>query len=229
MYVGHIASGLLLAAVFPTVPTKAIILGVGWLDIVDGLFTLVGINHVRPDLSAGPYLFFELVFVDWDHSLLMALVLSVIWAALYSRDTKTALVAFVASFSHWLCDLPFHNLDLAAYPYSELHYGWGWWGRFLAGAWAMEGAFSAVCIALAWTIFASRGVSITAPAVVCALLFLNLSPWTSPLKFIAQMGHPADYLLHGALITAGFLVPGLLISGMIDKAVVKARGKGKIL
>jgi hypothetical protein len=223
MYVGHFATSLILAALFPSVPTAATIVGGTWLDLLDGIFTIVGINRVRANLSAGPYLFFDLVFIDWDHSLLMALILSIVWGAFYAHQGSTAAaVAFAASFAHWLCDVPFHNLDLAAYPYSEKHYGWGWWGRFLTNAWVIEGVFSAVCIAVAASIFAKRGVSIKGPAIICAALFANLSPFTSPMKFIAQLGHPADYLLHGLGVTLGFLIPSYIMVGMVDKAQARA-------
>ncbi|KAL1412926.1 hypothetical protein Q8F55_000675 [Vanrija albida] len=223
MYVGHFALGLLITSVAPSVPASAAIIGSTWLDLINGLSTMAGINTVAPNLSAGPFLFFDLVFIDWDHSLAMALVLSVVWAFFYSgRGAKAAAVAFVASFAHWLCDLPFHNLDLAAYPYSAAHYGWGWWGRFLTYAWLLEGAFSAVCVAAAYVLFARRGVDISRPAVVCAILFLNLSPWTSPMYYIAQAGHPADYLLHGAGVTLGFAIPGYIIVNMVNNAEDRA-------
>ncbi|GMK56415.1 hypothetical protein CspeluHIS016_0302550 [Cutaneotrichosporon spelunceum] len=224
MYVGHFATGLLLQALFPGIPAAPIIYGVGVLDLLDGLFTMVGINRVRANLNAGPYLYFDLIFIDWDHSLAMALLISVLWGLYFSsrpappRTTSAGVgaVAFVASFSHWLCDLPFHNLDLAAYPYADEHYGWGWWGRYLTGAWVMEGAFSAACLALATVLFARRGISIKGPLAVCLVLFLSLSPWASPMYYVAQLPPPADYLVHGALVTAGFAVPAAIMVRMLN-------------
>ncbi|BEI80880.1 hypothetical protein CcaverHIS002_0200400 [Cutaneotrichosporon cavernicola] len=231
MYVGHFATGLLLKALFPAVPSAPIIYGIAVLDLIDGIFTIVGINHVAPNLNAGPYLYFDLVFIDWDHSLAMALVLSLIWGLYFATRpappattaSTVGLVAFVASFSHWLCDLPFHNLDLAAYPYSLEHYGWGWWGRYLTGAWVMEGAFSAACLVLAAVLFARRDVTIKGPLVVCLVLFLNLSPWASPMYYIAQLPPPADYLVHGALVTLGFAAPAAIMIRMLDGAEDRAR------
>ncbi|TXT13515.1 hypothetical protein VHUM_00882 [Vanrija humicola] len=223
MYVGHLALGLLLSAAFPSVPPAAVIVGSTWLDLVNGLSTMVGVNTVAPNLAAGPFLFFDLVFIDWDHSLLMALVLSTIWAGWYARSGGgVAVLAFVASFAHWLCDLPFHNADLAAYPHSIAHYGWGWWGRYLTYSWLLEGAFSAVCIAAAAALFARRGVDITRPVITCAVLFLDLSPWASPMYYIAQAGHPADYLLHGAAVTLGFAIPGYILVRMVKSAEARA-------
>lgn len=252
MYVGHFATGLLIKALAPTVPSAPIIYGVGVLDTLNGIFTMIGMNRVQANLEAGPYLFFDLVFIDWDHSFVMAMLLSLLWGlySLHAYDAaepttpfsytgdssipflappetevgeipqvfQTALVAFIASFSHWLCDLPFHNLDLAAFPYSVEHYGWGWWGRFLTGAWLIEGVFSAVCLAFAVDLFAQRGVNVKGPIAVCVGLFLSLSPWASPMYYIAQLPPPYDYLVQGASVSAGFVGPAWLIVRMLDGA-----------
>ena len=77
-----------------------IMLGVGFMDILDGLLIVAGVDRVTPNLNSGPYLFFDLTFVDWDHSLLMAIVLSLIWAAVFWGDKRTTLIASVAVFSH---------------------------------------------------------------------------------------------------------------------------------
>src|SRR6516162_1054316 len=82
MYVGHFAIGISIKSVSPRTPTLSIMLGVGFMDIVDGLLIIAGIDRVTPNLSSGPYLFFDLTFIDWDHSFLMAIVLSLVWAAL---------------------------------------------------------------------------------------------------------------------------------------------------
>lgn len=224
MYVGHFAGGVLIKALCPNTPSLPIIFGVGWLDIIDGVLVMLGIDHVRPNPAAGPYLFFDLVFVDWDHSLLMAVIFSAVWAVMMKSKYGTsapeglALISALAVFSHWLGDVPFHNLDLAAYPYSEKHFGWGWWGRFLTMSWVYEGVFSAVCLGLAAFIFSRRSVDIKWTLLVHGALFLNLSPWLSPMKFVATLGHPTDYLVHGALVTVGFVAPGYILCRLLDKS-----------
>src|SRR5262249_24956218 len=59
----------------------------------------------------------------------MAIVLSLVWAAFFWRDKRTAVIASLAVFSHFLADWPVHNHDLALYPYSEAHLGYGLWER----------------------------------------------------------------------------------------------------
>src|SRR5215472_9684859 len=109
MYVGHFAIGMAMKSVSPKTPTLPIMLGVGFMDIVDGLLIMTGADRVTPNLASGPYLFFDLTFIDWDHSALMAVVLSSLWAALFWKDKTTAGVAFLAVFSHFLADWPLHN------------------------------------------------------------------------------------------------------------------------
>jgi hypothetical protein len=222
MYVGHFAIGLAIKARMPEVPTLPIMLGVGFLDILDGLFIIAGFDRVTPNLLAGPYLFFDLTFIDWDHSLLMALLWSLVWGVLFSRTPKVALVAALAAFSHFIADWPMHNGDLALYPHSSEHLGWGLWGRWATLSWAAEGLFAVALCSYAWVQSASRGVSLLWPCVVLAVLMLNLSPWLSPMKVIATLDEPAAHVAHGALVALGFLVPGLLIAWLTNAAERRA-------
>lgn len=225
MYVGHFAIGLAIKARLPDVPALPILLGVGFLDILDGLFIMAGFDRVTPNLGAGPYLFFDLTFIDWDHSLLMAVIWSLVWGAFFIRRPKVALVAAAAAFSHFLADWPMHNSDLAIYPHSNDHLGYGLWGKWGTASWIAEGMFAAVLCAYAWVLERKRGVSLLWPCVVLAVIFVNLSPWLSPMKWIATLDEPAAHLAHGALVTLGFAVPGLLLTWMSNRAERKRTGQ----
>ena len=63
----------------------------------------------------------------------------------------------------------------------------------------------------------ARGVSYKWAMVILVLLFFQMSPWLSPMKSVAQLSEPATHLLHGALVTIGFLVPGLLLTWLINR------------
>jgi hypothetical protein len=218
MYTGHFAIGLAIKARFPRVPTIPIMLGVGILDMINGIFTATGIDQVTPNPSSGPYLFFDLNWIDWDHSLLMAIIWSFAWGAVFIENKKVAVIAAVAVFSHFVVDWPVHNHDLAIYPYSAYHTGLGLWGYLGVGSWLLEGVFSAILLIYAWRESARRGVNILWPALLLAILFLQLSPWLSPMKIVACMSEPYTHIVHGALVTTGFLVPGLLMTFLIDRA-----------
>lgn len=218
MYVGHFAIALAIKAASPRTPTLPLMLGVGFLDIVDGALVMLGVDRVTPDPAAGPTLFFDLDFIDWDHSLLMAAVLSLAWGALFLKRPRVAWLAAAASFSHFLADLPLHNGDLALYPHSAQHLGWGLWGRLGALSWVLEGAFTAVLAAWAWRASARRGVSLAWPAIGLLAMFLVVSPWLSPMRFIAPLPRPLADLLLGGVVAGGFLVPGLLMAWLVDGA-----------
>jgi hypothetical protein len=218
MYVGHFAIGVAIKSVSPKTPTLPIMVGVGLMDIFDGLFIIAGADRVTPNLNSGPYLFFDLTFIDWDHSLLMAIALSLFWAGLFWRDKRTAGIAAFAVFSHFLADWPLHNHDLALYPYSEEHVGYGLWGKLGTASWLLEGVFALVLIAFAEWRNRARGVSYKWGAVVLVLLFFQMSPWLSPMLLVAELSEPAAHLWHGALVTIGFLIPGLFLTWLIDGA-----------
>lgn len=217
MYVGHLAIGLAIKSKFPKIPALPIMLGVGFLDIIDGLFIILGIDHVTPNLKAGPYLFFDLTFIDWDHSLFMAIVLSIIWALFFIKDKWVAFVACLACFSHWLADWPVHNMDLALYPYAVEHMGYGLWGKWGTYSWIFEGLFSCILILYAWFYFRKREISIIWPAMLLVVIFFQLSPWLSPMKLAATLQEPLASLIHGMLVCLGFLIPGLLITWLINR------------
>lgn len=53
MCVGHLAIGLALKARYPKIPTLPQLVGVGFLDILDGLFIVLDWDRVSPNLDAG--------------------------------------------------------------------------------------------------------------------------------------------------------------------------------
>lgn len=222
MYVGHLAIGLAIKSKFPKIPTLPIMLGVGFLDIIDGLLIVLGINNVTANLNSGPYLFFDLTFIDWDHSLLMAVILSIVWALFFIKDKHVALIAGLACFSHWLSDWPMHNMDLALYPYATEHMGYGLWGKWGVGSWIFEGLFSLALIVYAWFNFKKEQVSILWPTIFLIVIFFQLSPWLSPMKYAASMQEPMASLIHGILVFLGFLIPGLIMTWLINREENKA-------
>lgn len=219
MYVGHFAVAAAMKASKPELPAWPLYFGVCFLDILDGLFVIVGIGRVTPNLAAGPYLFFDLTFVDWDHSLVLAAFWSLVWGALFLKaGRELAAFAALASFSHFLTDWPMHDGDLALYPYSTDHLGLGLWGQLGVGAWLLEGAFAAALVGYAWRASARRGVSFLWPTLVLGALFLNLSPWLSPMQFVAAMSEPAAHILHGVLVVVGFVLPAVLLAWLVTRA-----------
>lgn len=218
MFVGHIAGGVAIKALFPRTPTLPIMIGVGLMDILDGLFVLIGLDHIRPNLASGPYVYFDLVFVDWDHSLVMALIIALIWAFLFRRDKRTGLIAGFSVISHFLEDWPVHNNDLALYPHADAHLGYGLWGTVGTWAWVLEGLFCAALLGFAWRrLRQQHGISLLWPVVILSVSFFNVSPWLSPTKFVAQLAEPWPQMLYGALTMCSFLGLGFGLTWLINQ------------
>ncbi len=222
MYVGHFAIGMALKARNPDIPAFPILLGVVFLDILAGIFIVLGWNQVTPNLQALPYLYFDLTFIDWDHSLLAAIFWSIVWAALFIKHKRVALIAAIASFSHFLADWPMHNNDLALFPYSDYHLGMGLWSQFGIGSWLLEGAFATVLLIYASNLLRKRGVDLMWPCIFLSICFLQLSPWLSPMQLIATLPEPTAHLALGAVITISFLATGLILTALINRAERRA-------
>lgn len=224
--------------------------GSAWIDLFNGLFIMMGITTVKSNINSGPYLFTDLLDASWDHSLVMALVWSVVYGLVvaiwyYNPQTKDHrdipmpkwqffLVAFSTSIFHWILDLPVHNNDLALYPGSDVFFGWAWWGRFGAWSWVFE-------LALSWTfIFAALFVSGQRSArhyydnsrystilyhglVIGAIFPMFLNPFFSPMKWAAQNPHHATAFTQGLGVIMGYVLPIFLMNRYIEGYVVDVR------
>lgn len=184
MYAGHYAAGLAIKAAQPKAPTWALLLGVGFLDVLFGIFVMLGVERVTvtPGVSPG----FSLDFIDWSHSLTMSLVWAALVASVFWRNGRAVTLAVgFAVFSHFLLDLPMHPADLALWPHSSVHVGIGLWRLFPVGWWWIELAF----IAAGCTYYAIQarrsdtfgGHALWACAVVMLLHVVN-SPWLAVAK-----------------------------------------------
>jgi membrane-bound metal-dependent hydrolase YbcI (DUF457 family) len=179
MYAGHFAVGLALKANRPAAPTWALLLGTGFLDVLFGIFVMLGIERVTMTTHVGQG--FSLDFIDWSHSLLMSLVWSLAYGAFFWRRGRLiALLLAFAVFSHFLLDLPMHPKDLALWPQSAIHVGFGLWNRLPIGWWWIE----LVIVLAACAYYAARarrlktfgGHVLWASAVILLLHVLN-APW----------------------------------------------------
>src|SRR5688572_1854571 len=134
MYAGHFAAALAIKGREPRAPTWALLVGVGVLDVLFGVFVLAGIERasLTPSIPPG----FSLDYIDWSHSLAMSVVWSGLFAAGFIRHGRHVMIAVgVAVFSHFLLDLPMHPPDLALWPNASVHVGLNLWQRLPTGWW----------------------------------------------------------------------------------------------
>ena len=232
MYTGHFAAGLALTARERRVSPWAIFVGVGFIDLLDGALVAAGVERVKPDLAVP--LGFDLDFIDWDHSLLMACVWSLVFGLgaywVFGRDRRTGAFAGLAAISHIVLDLVVHNGDIALYPYARTHLGLYVWRDYPTGSYFLELALDLACAAY----FVVRGRKAGVPAKwiaapVALLLFIHLNWWPplNPMRLVAaHVPMPRAMTIHGMLVVAGFVVPGLIFGWLcIDRANKKATAK----
>ena len=124
MFIGHYATGL--GFYIKEKGSKAslflLALGTQFMDVLWGLFTIIGIEG---GMSGGnvKYNFFD---VPWTHSLLMAIVWSVLYgiASQYYMLKKYQVSNFgiwagFSVFSHFILDFIVHNHDMRYTPFSD--------------------------------------------------------------------------------------------------------------
>jgi membrane-bound metal-dependent hydrolase YbcI (DUF457 family) len=112
-------------------PLWLLFVAVQFVDVLWGIFVLLGIEKVRivPGITAASPL--DLYYMPYTHSLLGALGWSLFAATVCQlfprwRGVRTGLILGAAVFSHWLLDLLVHRPDLALYP-SAHKMGFGLW------------------------------------------------------------------------------------------------------
>jgi len=135
MFVGHYSVAFAAKTERNKIPLWVLFIAVQFLDYIWATLVLLGIEKLRviKGFTAGSML--DSYFHPYSHSLIAALVWSVIAALVYksvcSRHgclyrTSAALIIDLAVFSHWLLDLIAHPRDLAIYD-NTWKVGFGLW------------------------------------------------------------------------------------------------------
>ncbi len=113
----------------------------------------------------------------------MSVVWSILFAAAFVRRGRRVMFALGAAvFSHFLLDLPMHPPDLAVWPNSNAHLGFGLWRTLPGGWWFVELAVIGALWAYYWR-RSRRHESFGGRPVAIAMVLLGLhvfnSPWLS--------------------------------------------------
>jgi hypothetical protein len=135
MFVGHYSIAFAAKSEKNKIPFWVLFVAVQFLDYVWATLVLLGIEKLRviKGFTAGSML--DSYFHPYSHSLVMAVIWSVIAAFVYkaicgrhgSHYSKSApLIIGIAVFSHWILDLIAHPRDLAIYD-NTWKVGFGLW------------------------------------------------------------------------------------------------------
>lgn len=149
MFIGHFAVGFVGKRLAPRASLGTYMAAAVFLDVLWPLFLLAGFETVKisPGLTAVCGL--DFVSYPWSHSLLMAVIWSVLFGWTYHlirHDAATAKALALVVFSHWVLDWVTHRPDLPLAPGIGVKTGLGLW-RSLPATVAIEGAFF---LAAAW-------------------------------------------------------------------------------
>lgn len=150
MFIGHFALGFAAKRVSSQVSLGAWLVAPLLLDLLWPVFLLAGIETVSIDPGNTVVTPLDLHDYPYSHSLLMALVWSLIFGAGIGHVYKSIPVALVGGglvFSHWVLDFVTHRPDMPLYPGSETYVGLGLWNS-LAGTLLVELALFAGGVAL---------------------------------------------------------------------------------
>jgi len=129
---GHFGLAAGVKAREPAVPLWALMLATQWLDVV---FVPLFLTHVeRIDVIGGgaPGYGNGIIHADYTHSLIGAVVLSLVFAlpAAWRWGRRAAAVLGAVVFSHWLLDLLVHRHDMPLLPGAPAGtplFGFGLW------------------------------------------------------------------------------------------------------
>ena len=132
MIAGHFGFAAAVKSRAHQVPLWALMLATVWLDIVFVPLFLTGIERIEQVPGAQGTYGAGLIFADYTHSLLGALVLAVLFGtvAAFAWGRRTAIVLGAVVFSHWLLDLVVHRADMPLLPANVGHFprfGFGLW------------------------------------------------------------------------------------------------------
>jgi hypothetical protein len=132
VFIGHYGVSLAAKRWAPRLSLGWLFLAVQVLDLLFATFVLVGIEKMAivPGFTAyNPY---DLFFMPYSHSLVGALVWSVLLGlltrVLVGREGRiAALVVGACVFSHWLLDVPMHTADMPLAGNDSRKVGLGLW------------------------------------------------------------------------------------------------------
>jgi len=128
MFIGHFGVALAAKPIAPKTSLGTMMLATSLPDLLGFLFLIVGIEHfsIQPGITAANPL--NLYDIPLSHSLAMDVVWGALFAGIYyfaRRDSRGALVAFMAVISHWLLDFVSHRPDISFAPGVNKYVGLG--------------------------------------------------------------------------------------------------------
>jgi hypothetical protein len=144
MFLGHHAIALGSKKIAPQIKLGTLIFAAQFLDLLWPILIIAGVEHVRINSNALPFLRLDLYDYPISHSLFTSLMWSgLIGGAYYlmNKNIRSALIVGSAVFSHWVLDLVSHSPDLPIVPGFATMVGLGLWNLTLVTIFVESGLF----------------------------------------------------------------------------------------
>lgn len=118
MIAGHFGFAAIVKSREPRVPLWSLMLATVWLDIVFVPLFVMKIETLKPVAGLHGGYGENIIYADYTHSLIGALILSMVLALAFGVrwGKRCVMVLAFVSFSHWLLDLIVHRHDMPILP-----------------------------------------------------------------------------------------------------------------
>ena len=131
MFIGHFGVGFGAKKAAPGISLGTLFIAVQFLDLLWPTLLLFNIENaeIHPELSNARTVAFT--YYPYSHSLLFALIWSILFGVIYfilKKDRKAAFILAICVLGHWILDLIVHFRDLPLFPGRSPHLGLGLWG-----------------------------------------------------------------------------------------------------
>jgi len=130
VFIGHFGVGFASKRAAPQASLGVVMAAPLLLDLLWPIALLLGLERVRIDPGNTVVTPLDFEYYPYTHSLVMAVVWSVLLGGGYvatTRDRRAALVIGLGVFSHWVLDWVVHRPDLPLFPGSSTYAGLGLW------------------------------------------------------------------------------------------------------
>ena len=135
MFLGHHAVAFAGKKAAPQVRLGTLIFAAQFLDLLWPVLIITGVEHVRINTNAVPFLRLDLYDYPVSHSLITSFFWSVLVGGVYyviKRNRRNAFIVSCLVFSHWLLDFFSHIPDLPLIPGWNYFVGLGLWNSTIA-------------------------------------------------------------------------------------------------
>jgi membrane-bound metal-dependent hydrolase YbcI (DUF457 family) len=150
MFVGHHGVAFAAKRIAPRVSLGTLMLAALFPDLLVFGFLIAGVEHIRISPGITAFSWLDGYDIALSHSLLMDIVWSALFGAVYflrHRDTRGAWVLCGLVLSHWVLDAVSHRPEIPLAPGLDTRIGLGLWNS-LPATFVVEGGLWAACLAV---------------------------------------------------------------------------------